>query len=170
MDSSRPEGTKEIIPYRTENNSKIGTTSKLLHTNANDSLLLDNVIPFLNFQNRLQNFHSLEDSLLTISFICNLALSNGKFLETFYFQLLSSTIVNSPCYFFYPTRDGCSSFSCVFAANFSLHHFQIRKGRLLTLQECLKKEFRLTMNILRTLISGDVYEVIRSLIANIIVR
>ncbi|XP_022142314.1 3-hydroxyisobutyryl-CoA hydrolase-like protein 5 [Momordica charantia] len=39
----------------------------------------------------------------------------------------------------------------------------IRKGRTQTLQECLKKEFRLTMNILRTIISGDVYEGIRAL-------
>lgn len=39
----------------------------------------------------------------------------------------------------------------------------IREGRSLTLQECLKMEFRLTMNILRSLISGDVYEGIRAL-------
>ncbi|CAK7346660.1 unnamed protein product [Dovyalis caffra] len=39
----------------------------------------------------------------------------------------------------------------------------IREGRKQTLAECLKKEFRLTMNILRTTISTDVYEGIRSL-------
>ncbi|KAI3733550.1 hypothetical protein L6452_12993 [Arctium lappa] len=39
----------------------------------------------------------------------------------------------------------------------------IRDGRKQTLSECLKKEFRLTMNILRTTISGDVYEGIRAL-------
>ncbi|KAA8526196.1 hypothetical protein F0562_008065 [Nyssa sinensis] len=39
----------------------------------------------------------------------------------------------------------------------------IREGRKQTLPECLKKEFRLTMNILRTTISGDVYEGIRAL-------
>ncbi|XP_023525878.1 3-hydroxyisobutyryl-CoA hydrolase-like protein 5 [Cucurbita pepo subsp. pepo] len=39
----------------------------------------------------------------------------------------------------------------------------IREIRTQTLQECLKKEFRVTMNILRTLISGDVYEGIRAL-------
>ncbi|KAK2984520.1 hypothetical protein RJ640_001242 [Escallonia rubra] len=39
----------------------------------------------------------------------------------------------------------------------------IREGRKQTLAECLKKEFRLTMNILRTTISGDVYEGIRAL-------
>ncbi|XWS36799.1 hypothetical protein CRYUN_Cryun20dG0116800 [Craigia yunnanensis] len=39
----------------------------------------------------------------------------------------------------------------------------IREGRNQTLPECLKKEFRLTMNILRTTISGDVYEGIRAL-------
>ncbi|KAG6607980.1 3-hydroxyisobutyryl-CoA hydrolase-like protein 5, partial [Cucurbita argyrosperma subsp. sororia] len=39
----------------------------------------------------------------------------------------------------------------------------IRESRTQTLQECLKKEFRVTMNILRTLISGDVYEGIRAL-------
>uniref|UniRef100_A0A2P2KWC4 3-hydroxyisobutyryl-CoA hydrolase n=2 Tax=Rhizophora mucronata TaxID=61149 RepID=A0A2P2KWC4_RHIMU len=39
----------------------------------------------------------------------------------------------------------------------------IREGRKQTLSECLKKEFRLTMNILRTTISGDVYEGIRAL-------
>ncbi|GFZ12724.1 ATP-dependent caseinolytic (Clp) protease/crotonase family protein [Actinidia rufa] len=40
---------------------------------------------------------------------------------------------------------------------------QIREGRKQKLSECLKKEFRLTMNILRTTISGDVYEGIRAL-------
>ncbi|CAN1758983.1 3-hydroxyisobutyryl-CoA hydrolase-like protein 5 [Linum perenne] len=39
----------------------------------------------------------------------------------------------------------------------------IREGRKQTLSECLKKEFRLTINILRTKISGDVYEGIRAL-------
>ncbi|KAL4361323.1 hypothetical protein GQ457_04G024280 [Hibiscus cannabinus] len=39
----------------------------------------------------------------------------------------------------------------------------IREGRMQTLAECLKKEFRLTMNILRTTISADVYEGIRAL-------
>lgn len=39
----------------------------------------------------------------------------------------------------------------------------IRDGRKETLAECLKKEFRLTMNILRTTISTDVYEGIRAL-------
>lgn len=39
----------------------------------------------------------------------------------------------------------------------------IREGRKQTLAECLKKEFRLTMNILREIISGDVYEGIRAI-------
>ncbi|XP_038681570.1 3-hydroxyisobutyryl-CoA hydrolase-like protein 5 isoform X2 [Tripterygium wilfordii] len=39
----------------------------------------------------------------------------------------------------------------------------IRDGRKQTLAECLKKEFRLTMNILRTTVSADVYEGIRAL-------
>lgn len=39
----------------------------------------------------------------------------------------------------------------------------IREARSQTLAQCLKKEFRLTMNILRTTISGDVYEGIRAL-------
>ncbi|MFS7958730.1 putative 3-hydroxyisobutyryl-CoA hydrolase [Helianthus anomalus] len=39
----------------------------------------------------------------------------------------------------------------------------IRDGRKQTLSECLKKEFRLTINILRAIISGDVYEGIRAL-------
>ncbi|EEF35736.1 3-hydroxyisobutyryl-CoA hydrolase-like protein 5 isoform X2 [Ricinus communis] len=39
----------------------------------------------------------------------------------------------------------------------------IREGRKQGLAECLKKEFRLTMNILRTTISADVYEGIRAL-------
>ncbi|KAL2483458.1 3-hydroxyisobutyryl-CoA hydrolase-like protein 5 [Forsythia ovata] len=38
----------------------------------------------------------------------------------------------------------------------------IREGRKQMLSESLKKEFRLTMNILRTVISGDVYEGIRA--------
>lgn len=39
-------------------------------------------------------------------------------------------------------------------------HVQIREGRKQTLAESLKKEFRLTINILRTTMSEDVYEVI----------
>ncbi|KAF5458657.1 hypothetical protein F2P56_022670 [Juglans regia] len=39
----------------------------------------------------------------------------------------------------------------------------IREGRKQTLSECLKKEFRLTMNVLRATISEDVYEGIRAL-------
>lgn len=39
----------------------------------------------------------------------------------------------------------------------------IREGRNQTLAESLKKEFRLTMNVLRTTISNDVYEGIRAL-------
>ncbi|KAL5165062.1 3-hydroxyisobutyryl-CoA hydrolase-like protein 5 [Glycine soja] len=39
----------------------------------------------------------------------------------------------------------------------------VREGRNQTLPECLKKEFRLTMNILRTTISKDMYEGIRAL-------
>ncbi|KAF8413588.1 hypothetical protein HHK36_001579 [Tetracentron sinense] len=39
----------------------------------------------------------------------------------------------------------------------------IREGRKQTLPECLKKEFRITMNTLRTTISSDVYEGIRAL-------
>ncbi|KAI3990003.1 hypothetical protein MKX01_003706 [Papaver californicum] len=39
----------------------------------------------------------------------------------------------------------------------------VREGREQTLPECLKKEFRLTINILRKLISGDLYEGIRAL-------
>ncbi|XP_043690035.1 3-hydroxyisobutyryl-CoA hydrolase-like protein 5 [Telopea speciosissima] len=39
----------------------------------------------------------------------------------------------------------------------------IREGRKQTLPECLKREFRLTVNILRAKISGDVYEGIRAL-------
>lgn len=38
----------------------------------------------------------------------------------------------------------------------------IREGRKQTVAESLKKEFRITMNILRTVISGDVYEGIRA--------
>ncbi|KAL3821338.1 hypothetical protein ACJIZ3_007243 [Penstemon smallii] len=38
----------------------------------------------------------------------------------------------------------------------------IREGRKQTLAQCLRKEFRITMNILRTIISGDVYEGIRA--------
>jgi hypothetical protein len=44
-------------------------------------------------------------------------------------------------------------------------HIQIREGRKQTLSESLKKEFRLTMNILRTTISEDVYEVIVAVIS-----
>ncbi|XP_065851824.1 3-hydroxyisobutyryl-CoA hydrolase-like protein 5 [Euphorbia lathyris] len=39
----------------------------------------------------------------------------------------------------------------------------IREGRKQKLAECLKKEFRLTINILRSTISADVYEGIRAL-------
>ncbi|KAF5793532.1 putative 3-hydroxyisobutyryl-CoA hydrolase [Helianthus annuus] len=39
----------------------------------------------------------------------------------------------------------------------------IRDGRKQTLSECLKKEFRLTINLLRAIISGDVFEGIRAL-------
>eukprot|EP00262_Sarcandra_glabra_P008433 TRINITY_DN21959_c0_g1_i1.p1 TRINITY_DN21959_c0_g1~~TRINITY_DN21959_c0_g1_i1.p1 ORF type:complete len:384 (+),score=72.15 TRINITY_DN21959_c0_g1_i1:259-1410(+) len=39
----------------------------------------------------------------------------------------------------------------------------IREGRKQTLSECLKKEFRLTMNILRSVTTGDIYEGIRAL-------
>ncbi|CAL0324718.1 unnamed protein product [Lupinus luteus] len=39
----------------------------------------------------------------------------------------------------------------------------VREGRNQTLSECLKKEFRLTMNMLRGTISGDMYEGIRAL-------
>ncbi|ONK69967.1 uncharacterized protein A4U43_C05F28820 [Asparagus officinalis] len=39
----------------------------------------------------------------------------------------------------------------------------IREGRKQTLPECLKKEYRLTINLLRSKISGDVYEGIRAL-------
>ncbi|RWV94423.1 hypothetical protein GW17_00043039, partial [Ensete ventricosum] len=35
---------------------------------------------------------------------------------------------------------------------------EIRRGRNRTLAECLKNEFRLTMNLLRSVISSDVYE------------
>ncbi|EMS60595.1 3-hydroxyisobutyryl-CoA hydrolase-like protein 5 [Triticum urartu] len=38
----------------------------------------------------------------------------------------------------------------------------VREGRKQSLQECLKKEFGLTMNILRSIITGDVYEGIRA--------
>ncbi|KAK1301383.1 3-hydroxyisobutyryl-CoA hydrolase-like protein 5 [Acorus calamus] len=39
----------------------------------------------------------------------------------------------------------------------------VRLGREQTLGECLKKEFRLTMNLLRSIISSDPYEGIRSI-------
>ncbi|KAI5662108.1 hypothetical protein M9H77_21431 [Catharanthus roseus] len=39
----------------------------------------------------------------------------------------------------------------------------IREGRKQSLSECLKKEFRLTVNILRSRISADIYEGIRAL-------
>ncbi|XP_051124744.1 3-hydroxyisobutyryl-CoA hydrolase-like protein 5 [Andrographis paniculata] len=39
----------------------------------------------------------------------------------------------------------------------------IREARKQTLGECLKKEFRITMNVLKTVISPDVYEGIRAL-------
>ncbi|XP_006346151.1 3-hydroxyisobutyryl-CoA hydrolase-like protein 5 [Solanum tuberosum] len=40
----------------------------------------------------------------------------------------------------------------------------IREGRTQTLSECLRKEFRITMNTLRTIISDDLYEGIRAAI------
>ncbi|KAL3332561.1 hypothetical protein AABB24_032903 [Solanum stoloniferum] len=40
----------------------------------------------------------------------------------------------------------------------------IREGRIQTLSECLRKEFRITINTLRTLISNDLYEGIRAAI------
>ncbi|XP_059277787.1 3-hydroxyisobutyryl-CoA hydrolase-like protein 5 [Lycium ferocissimum] len=40
----------------------------------------------------------------------------------------------------------------------------IREGRKQTLSECLKRELRLTTNILRTIISGDIYEGIRAVL------
>ncbi|XP_072994432.1 3-hydroxyisobutyryl-CoA hydrolase-like protein 5 [Typha latifolia] len=39
----------------------------------------------------------------------------------------------------------------------------VREGRKQSLPECLKKEFRITINLLRSVISGDVYEGIRAL-------
>lgn len=39
----------------------------------------------------------------------------------------------------------------------------VREGREKSLAECLKQEFRLTINILRCLISGDIYEGIRAI-------
>lgn len=39
----------------------------------------------------------------------------------------------------------------------------VREGREQALAECLKKEFRLTINILRAIISADIYEGIRAL-------
>jgi len=39
----------------------------------------------------------------------------------------------------------------------------VREGRKQSLPECLKKEFRLTINILRSVVTGDVYEGIRAL-------
>ncbi|KAJ4980496.1 hypothetical protein NE237_031333 [Protea cynaroides] len=39
----------------------------------------------------------------------------------------------------------------------------IREGRKQTLPECLKREFRVTVNILRAKISGDIYDGIRAL-------
>ncbi|KAH0651842.1 hypothetical protein KY284_031754 [Solanum tuberosum] len=38
----------------------------------------------------------------------------------------------------------------------------IREGRTQTISECLRKEFRISMNIQRTIISGDFYEGIRA--------
>jgi len=43
---------------------------------------------------------------------------------------------------------------------FSIIFFQIREGKAQTLSECLRREFRITINTLRTLISYDLYEVI----------
>ncbi|CAN6453039.1 unnamed protein product [Victoria cruziana] len=42
----------------------------------------------------------------------------------------------------------------------------VREGREQSLAECLKKEFRLTMNILKTVISNDMYEGIRALVVD----
>jgi 3-hydroxyisobutyryl-CoA hydrolase len=42
----------------------------------------------------------------------------------------------------------------------------VREGRKQSLPECLKKEFRLTINILRSVVTGDVYEGIRALSIN----
>lgn len=53
-----------------------------------------------------------------------------------------------------------SYFKIVLTASLSFFPWQIRDGRKQTLSECLKKEFRLTINILRKMISGDVYEVL----------
>ncbi|KAJ6826783.1 3-hydroxyisobutyryl-CoA hydrolase-like protein 5 [Iris pallida] len=39
----------------------------------------------------------------------------------------------------------------------------IREGRKQMLEKCLKKEFRLTINMIRSMISGDLYEGIRAL-------
>ena len=43
---------------------------------------------------------------------------------------------------------------------YCLGYVQIREERNQTLPKCLKKEFRLTMNILQTTIYEDMYEVI----------
>jgi len=42
---------------------------------------------------------------------------------------------------------------------YCLGYVQVREGRNQTLAQCLKREFRLTINILRTTISEDMYEV-----------
>ncbi|KAK6157108.1 hypothetical protein DH2020_011356 [Rehmannia glutinosa] len=54
------------------------------------------------------------------------------------------------------TLQSCASLGLIPDSDFD--YLQIREGRKQTLSECLKKEFRITMNILRTVISGDVYE------------
>lgn len=51
--------------------------------------------------------------------------------------------------------------SCPTALKITLR--SVREGRKQSLPECLKKEFRLTMNILRSVVTGDVYEGIRAL-------
>ncbi|KAH7578437.1 hypothetical protein JRO89_XS01G0381800 [Xanthoceras sorbifolium] len=59
-------------------------------------------------------------------------------------------------------------YKCYYVLDFKSRHTrlekgQVREGRKQTLAECLKKEFRLTINILRSTISADVYEGIRAL-------
>nr|XP_009788651.1 PREDICTED: uncharacterized protein LOC104236431 [Nicotiana sylvestris] len=47
---------------------------------------------------------------------------------------------------------------------FVTHGSPIQEGRKLTLSECLKQKFRLSINILRTIISSDIYDGIRAII------
>jgi len=51
----------------------------------------------------------------------------------------------------------CFLISCFYI--YCLGYVQVREGRNETLAHCLKREFRLTINILRTTISEDMYEV-----------